>query len=396
MPWELNGNSGTNNGSFLGTLDQQPLAIRTNASVNSSDKVVVDVNGNVGIGTSSPTSKLEVHAQDGLQIVGFQPFQTLQDSSNGKRARIQHANGEIAFFTDTGLASGSPAMLIQDGTNNGNSVQIRGQDALQIVGFQPFLTLSDSNSGFRRVRIQDANGSVAIFTESGFSSGIPAVVIQDGTNTVQIKAQEGIQIVGFQPFFTLSDSNSGFKRGCIQTANGDLVLYTDSGLASQSPAMVIKDGTGVNMKGHLAIAGSVSVVGADCAEHFDVAPDTECEAGTVVVINNEGYLEPSSIAYDKRVAGVVSGAGNFQPGIVLDQHRSEDGQLPIALVGKVYCKVDAQSAAIEVGDLLTTSESPGCAMKASEASRAFGAVIGKALRPLSHGIGLIPILVALQ
>jgi hypothetical protein len=35
-------------------------------------------------------------------------------------------------------------------------------------------------------------------------------------------------------------------------------------------------------------------------------------------------------------------------------------------------------------------------MKAGDRDRAFGAVIGKALRPLAAGQGLIPILVALQ
>jgi hypothetical protein len=68
----------------------------------------------------------------------------------------------------------------------------------------------------------------------------------------------------------------------------------------------------------------------------------------------------------------------------------------VALTGKVYCKVDTQYSPIDVGDLLTTSPSPGHAMKASDPSQAFGAVIGKALRSLNEGKGLIPILVALQ
>jgi hypothetical protein len=68
----------------------------------------------------------------------------------------------------------------------------------------------------------------------------------------------------------------------------------------------------------------------------------------------------------------------------------------VALVGKVYCKVDAQYGPIEVGDLLTTSPTLGHAMKASDPLKAFGAVIGKALRPLLAGQGLIPILIALQ
>jgi hypothetical protein len=70
--------------------------------------------------------------------------------------------------------------------------------------------------------------------------------------------------------------------------------------------------------------------------------------------------------------------------------------MPIALMGKVYCKVDASYGAIEVGDLLTTSSTPGHAMKANDPMKAFGSVIGKALRPLDSGEGLIPILIALQ
>ena len=65
-------------------------------------------------------------------------------------------------------------------------------------------------------------------------------------------------------------------------------------------------------------------------------------------------------------------------------------------MGKVFCKVDAQFGAIAVGDLLTTSATPGHAMKTSDPLKAFGAVIGKALRPLADGKGLIPILIALQ
>jgi hypothetical protein len=75
--------------------------------------------------------------------------------------------------------------------------------------------------------------------------------------------------------------------------------------------------------------------------------------------------------------------------MILDRQQSRDNRLPVALVGKVYCKADAQYAAIEVGNLLTTSQTPGRAMKAIEPAKAFGAVIGKALRPLEGGQGLI-------
>jgi hypothetical protein len=151
-----------------------------------------------------------------------------------------------------------------------------------------------------------------------------------------------------------------------------------------------------DFRGDVQVTGDILLPGADCAEHFDIAGSEEIEPGSVVVIDQEGVLRQSDTAYDKKVAGVVSGAGNYRTGIILDKQQSQDNRLPVALLGKVYCKVDAQYAPIEVGDLLTTSPTPGCAMKAEDPRRAFGAVIGKALRSFSSGQGFIPILIALQ
>lgn len=150
------------------------------------------------------------------------------------------------------------------------------------------------------------------------------------------------------------------------------------------------------ISGELAVGGDILLANADCAEDFDVADMALAEPGTVMVVGDEGVLRPSAHAYDKRVAGVVSGAGEYKPGMILDKQKSQGNRRPIALLGKVYCKATAEQGAIEVGDLLTTSHLPGHAMKAIEPAQAFGAVIGKALRPLKKGQGLIPILIALQ
>ena len=137
------------------------------------------------------------------------------------------------------------------------------------------------------------------------------------------------------------------------------------------------------------------IIFSDFAEHFDLA-DIEAEPGTVMAIDQDGSLRPSKEPYDKKVAGVVSGAGNFRPAIILGKRGPSGRRMAIALVGKVYCKVDAKNSPIEVGDLLTTSDTPGHAMKADDPFKAFGSVIGKALGPMQEGNGLIPILVSLQ
>jgi hypothetical protein len=148
--------------------------------------------------------------------------------------------------------------------------------------------------------------------------------------------------------------------------------------------------------GDIQVSGDIRLTNADCAEDFDVCDTGPVEPGMVMVLGDEGRLEPSQTAYDKRVAGVVSGAGDYRPGIVLDRKQSGNSRKPIALLGKVFCKVDAGHGAIEIGDLLTTSPTPGHAMKAADPTRAPGAVIGKALRALDSGQGLIPLLIALQ
>jgi hypothetical protein len=135
---------------------------------------------------------------------------------------------------------------------------------------------------------------------------------------------------------------------------------------------------------------------ADCAEDFDIVTSEDVDPGMVMVIDQENQLRPSMEPYDKKVAGVVSGAGGFRPGIVLDRKQPKNNRLPVALMGKVYCWVDAAYSPIEVGDMLTTSSTLGHAMKANDPQRSFGAVIGKALRALESGQELIPILVALQ
>jgi hypothetical protein len=149
-------------------------------------------------------------------------------------------------------------------------------------------------------------------------------------------------------------------------------------------------------KGDLVLrGGDIILANADCAEDFDVVDDWE--PGTVMVATDDSTLRASDAPYDRRVAGVVSGAGPYRPGIVLDRPgEPAPNRAPIALLGKVFCKVDASAAPIAAGDLLTTSAVRGHAMKAADPARAFGAVIGKALAGLVSGRGLLPVLVALQ
>jgi hypothetical protein len=66
------------------------------------------------------------------------------------------------------------------------------------------------------------------------------------------------------------------------------------------------------------------------------------------------------------------------------------------LTGRVYCWANASYGPIEPGDLLTTSDTPGHAMKVTDHAKAQGAIIGKAMTELKQGKGLVLVLVTLQ
>ena len=60
-----------------------------------------------------------------------------------------------------------------------------------------------------------------------------------------------------------------------------------------------------------------------------------------------------------------------------------------------YVKVDERNGGIIPGDMLTTSEKPGCAMKVINWDDARGAIIGKALTQVDEN-GYVLVLVSLQ
>lgn len=144
-------------------------------------------------------------------------------------------------------------------------------------------------------------------------------------------------------------------------------------------------------------SGDIEFFHADFAEYFDIAPalsDTVLP-GTVMVMDQEGTLEPCSEAYATGVVGVVAGAGGLRPALMLDK-KDRPHRQPIAMVGKAYCFVDATEVPVRRGDLLTTSPTQGHAMKATDPVRGFGSVIGKAMESLDGGQALVRTLIHLH
>jgi hypothetical protein len=145
--------------------------------------------------------------------------------------------------------------------------------------------------------------------------------------------------------------------------------------------------------------GGTQTGGADFAESVSVGGGKDnYEPGDVLVIDTtaDRQLTLAKTPYSTLVAGIYS----TKPGVTATPHTSEDPRLateiPVAIVGIVPCKVTNQNGPIARGDLLVTSSTPGYAMRGSDRTMLPGAIIGKALQPLSGANGKIEVLVTLR
>jgi len=134
--------------------------------------------------------------------------------------------------------------------------------------------------------------------------------------------------------------------------------------------------------------GSLYGPGADVAELINASGPLS--AGDVVVADpaRPETVMRTAKPYDTAVVGVVS----TDPAITLSKSK---GSVPLALAGRVPIKASAENGPIRPGDLLTTSGTPGYAMRCGSRERCQGAIVAKSLGALESGTGTITALVML-
>jgi hypothetical protein len=331
--------------------------------------------GNVGIGTTSPSSKLHIEddTSDSLAL-------TIHNLDNTGSERILFGTG-----------SGSDAGIIVWGSTNAtypgkwrffNNKTSGHYDWISSGAIRMTLT-NDGSLGIGTTSPDyklEVNGSMGTSADATgklrvgrYSAGSPNSYISASGGADQMRLQIG-------------DSTK-----MVIASSGNVGIGTESPaekLTVRGGNLLIErsDGTDIVELGE----------GLDYAEGFDVSDKSRITSGSVLIIDSEnpGKLAISNKAYDNRVAGIVAGAKGMGSGVHLG---SEQFDYDVALAGRVYCNVDATEAAVQPGDLLTTSATSGYAMKAADYNRAQGAILGKAMEKLEKGKkGQILVLVTLQ
>ena len=329
--------------------------------------------GDVGIGRPAPEAKLDVNGT--VKMTGLQ----LGTSSTSGYVLTCNSSGVGTWQAPTG---GGSFDLPYAGTVNAHD-----QAAFSVTNTAPGSggdPGTDTVAGFfesaalggSAVTAHTTGGAArSVHAEADGSVGIAVYALANGSNGRAIDASN----TSAQP--TVQAGNDG---------TGDIYQGRHIGT---TVFRVTYDGTTVTNV--LQIEG-----GSDLSEQFDVqASQAEPQPGMVVCIDpdNPGKLVVSTKAYDRKVAGVISGAGGVLPGMTMGQHATvADGAHPVALTGRVYVWVDASGGAIEPGDLLTTSDVAGHARKVTDYERSRGATLGKAMTRLAEGRGLVLMLVQPQ
>jgi hypothetical protein len=301
-------------------------------------------NGNIGIGTGSPTSRLEIAAQDGLAISGFQPFLTFRDTSTNARALIASGGGDTSFYPET-FIGGVAAMTIKDlsgnvgiGTTSPTSrLEIAAQDGLAISGFQPFLTLRDTSTNTRAL-IASGGGDTSFYPET-FIGGGAAMTIKDlsgnvgiGTTTPASKLtvvdnpkfsnQWAMQVLALDPqsmglFVRGRLAVLGRKSGAVELDKGRGVLL----YALETPAPMFEDvGTARLDHGMATIAFDpmfARTVNTTDEDYFVFLTPKGPTAG--LYVTNEAptsfevrALDGSDIAFNWRVVAKQKGSENIR------------------------------------------------------------------------------------
>ncbi len=292
-------------------------------------------------------------------------YAALQHSFNSHSGTLSIRDSRAETFKDITPPSGGSSVIYGNNTSTENY-------SIGIIG----ISGTGTSEKIKSYGILGHSSHIGIRGQSSGSNGSGAGI-------------EGISRFGAGGIFS-----SEHEYSVIADGSGSILKQYDdnTGLMGGGKGLLVVGSSEFN--GRIEVKDSIkkSEFPTGIVEYFEVDESEYITAGDLLVVSEAGdsILSRSRIKYNPAVIGVVSG----NPSLTLNNSGKEEKIYPVALAGKVLCRVDARNNPVKPGDLIVTSDTPGCGMAGKiDSFEKTGTVIGKALSGLSDGIGLIPVFI---
>lgn len=403
-------------------------SINLTARESVADAIVLSASsGGIDISTGGSTQDIDILGGDAINLTGAGQLALTSNQGAANALVLASTAGGIDISTGSGAAANDIDLL--SGSSINLSAREGAADAVTIVALAGGIDISTgtgtagrdidilAGASINLTALENAADSIVLSTVRG---GIDISTGRDlaTSNNIDILAgntlNTAINMQATGGGISMSGgTDTGNSSGIVLTG-GQVNIYGDVKIDAIETATT--NGvchSGGNSDTTFANRTLVACSGApaDLAEWYETKPGVE--AGDVVVMSGEtiefsytpfdpftgmqlvgatktervSVLKAAEKPYSPYVVGVVSTSPYQVIGAAI-KDVAKNPQ-PIALSGRVPVKVTSENGPIEVGDYLTTSSTPGYAMKANKG----GMVVGTALESFNGTTGMITVFV---
>ena len=354
-----------------------------------------DGEDSAGVVVQGNDKRLQNSTEDSYGIVRL-----ARNGESGSRLAVQADDARLANSREPLPHSHEYAPLNHSYSSHKGTISIRESRS---ESFKDITPPSDGSSVIYGNNTSSEGPSIGITGISGNNEGGDSYGVLGHSNHVGVRGQAsgrgstGAGVLGASRFGAggVFASEHGFSL--VADGSGALIRGYDKNLnmMGNGKALLVKGSA--EFQGRITIKGEYNKEGfpAGFVELFEVDEVEYVSPGDILVASDKGgaLLSRSRKSYSTSVVGVVSG----NPYISINNSGKEEKVYPVALTGKVLCKVDARNNPVNPGDLIVASDVAGCGMAGRiDSFDKIGSVIGKALERLEDGVDLIPVFITHQ